>query len=184
MEEWPKVTQVSTLALIDIVSECLPLLGRGSTILGVSSRGLMHTVPNYSALGTTKAFTESLIRYLAIELAPRGIRANVNSPATLDTSAFRAMFLGDEADKRQNAFAEANPGDRGLEMSDVVSVVDFLAGGVRPEPVEDTNEIIVSSYLVNYPPNILVVDGKDWHLGHHTREGRQPPYELRLVICR
>ena len=126
MSEWQQAVQVSTLALIDVVRECLPLLDKGSTVLGISSKGATHAVPNYSAVGAPKAFTESLIRYLAVELAPRGIRANVIAAGPVDTNAFRAMFPDGVAEQRLQAAAKANPSGRGLEVSDIVSVIDFL----------------------------------------------------------
>lgn len=127
MAEWNRAVQVSTLSVIDIVRECSPLLRRGSTILGISSKGATHAVPNYAAVGAPKAFTESLFRYLAVELAPRGIRANVIAAGPVDTEAFRAMFPDGAAEQRLAAAARANPSGRGLEIADIVSVIDFLA---------------------------------------------------------
>ena len=128
MADWNRAVQVSTLAIVDIVRECLPLLRHGSTVLGISSKGATHAVPNYAAVGAPKAFTESLIRYLAVELAPRGIRANVIAAGPVDTEAFRSMFPDGVAEQRLAAAAKANPSGRGLEIADIVSVIDFLAG--------------------------------------------------------
>ena len=44
----------------------------------------------------------------------------------------------------------------------------------RPQ-VEDTDDLVVLCYYFNYRPEISIVDGEDWYIGHHTREGKQLP---------
>jgi NAD(P)-dependent dehydrogenase (short-subunit alcohol dehydrogenase family) len=116
---------VNGTALISLTQGLLPLLGPGSSVIYVSSRGSRTYVPSYVALGPTKALGEALIRYLAIELAPRGVRANTVSAGALDTPAFRTMF-GDQAQQRLDAAAKANPSGRGLELSDVVAAIEWV----------------------------------------------------------
>lgn len=124
--EWREVVEVSSLSLIDIVRECRPLLKYGSSIIALSSKGAVKAVPKYAALGSTKAFTESIIRYLAVELAPYGIRANVLSAGSLDTAAFRSMF-GENAEARLEAAARLNPSGRALTFDDVTGMIYLLA---------------------------------------------------------
>lgn len=116
---------VNGTALISLTQGLLPSLGPGSSIVYVSSRGSRVYVPSYVALGPTKALGEALIRYLAVELAPRGVRANTVSAGALDTPAFRTMF-GAQAEQRLEAAAHANPSGRGLELSDVVSAIEWV----------------------------------------------------------
>ena len=42
---------------------------------------------NYALVGTSKAALEALVRYLAVELAPQGIRVNAVSGGVVDTDA-------------------------------------------------------------------------------------------------
>lgn len=49
-------------------------------------------VPNYAAIGVGKAMAESLMRYLAVELAPKGIRINAITPGIVETDAVRSLF--------------------------------------------------------------------------------------------
>lgn len=60
-------------SLLFLVQAVLPLLSYGSTVFYLTSRGGRIVVPNYAAVGVAKALAESLMRYLAVELAPRGI---------------------------------------------------------------------------------------------------------------
>lgn len=128
-EEWRRAVEISSLSLIDIVREVRPLLKRGSNIIALSSRGATNAIPNYAALGTTKAFTHSIIQYMAVELAPHGIRANVVAAGPIDTEAFRKMF-GESANARLATAAAANPSGRNITFDDIT---ETIAAIIRPE---------------------------------------------------
>ena len=58
-------------------------------IVAVSSLGAIRAIPNYTAVGASKAALESLVRHLALELGPRGIRVNAVSAGVVDTDALK-----------------------------------------------------------------------------------------------
>lgn len=62
-----------TQQLVDFIED-------GGSIVNVSSSASTGAFPGYSAYGSLKAATSSWTRYLAKELAPRGIRVNAVSP--------------------------------------------------------------------------------------------------------
>jgi NAD(P)-dependent dehydrogenase (short-subunit alcohol dehydrogenase family) len=119
--------RVNALSLIDVVREAMPLLGRGSCVFMISSRGGRIVVPEYGPLGIPKALADHIVRYLAIELAPHGIRANMVAPGPLETPAYRSMFP-DNYEERLQAAAAANPSKRALEFEDVGGVIEKLSG--------------------------------------------------------
>lgn len=125
-ENWRRAVAVDSLSLVDVIREIKPMLGYGSSIVALSSRGATNAVPNYAALGAPKALTESLVRYLAVDLAPEGIRVNVVAPGALDTAAFRSVFP-ENYEARLKAAADANPSGRGLTFDDVTGTIAFLA---------------------------------------------------------
>lgn len=116
---------VNGLALVDLAREAGPLLGRGSVLFYLSSRGGRFVIHEYGALGTAKALGEHVVRYLAKELGPRGIRVITVSPGAVDTAALRAMFPETYKD-RLAAAANANPIGRGVEMDDAAALVEAL----------------------------------------------------------
>jgi enoyl-[acyl-carrier protein] reductase III len=118
--------EVNALALIHLVREALPLLGQGSTVFFLSSRGGRFVIPNYGTLGISKALAEHIVRYLAVELAPRGVRVLSVSPGAVDTTAFRAMFP-DSWQQRLAAAAKANPSGRGVKLDDAAAAVELLS---------------------------------------------------------
>lgn len=125
LERFTEAVTLNGIGLLYIAQAAFPLLEEGSTIFFMSSRGSETVVPGYAALGTSKAFGECLIRYLAKELAPHGIRANTVAAGPLDTEAIHSVL--DNADERLAAAAEANPSGRGLEFDDVTEAVVWLA---------------------------------------------------------
>ena len=57
----------------------------GGRIISLSSLGSSRVIPQYSSIGVSKAALESLTRYLAVELAPRGISVNTVSAGAILT---------------------------------------------------------------------------------------------------
>ncbi len=113
-------------SLLFLVQAALPLLRRGSTIFFLSSRGGRIVVSNYAAIGVAKALAESLMRYLAVELAPRGVRINAIAPAIVETDAVRAIF-GADANSLVRGAASHNPSGRGVADTDYTNLMRYLA---------------------------------------------------------
>jgi enoyl-[acyl-carrier protein] reductase III len=104
----------------------VPLMdGRGGRIVGISSLGSGRVLPEYSAVGISKAALESLSRYLAVELAPNGIAVNVVSGGLVDTDALTHFPRRDEMleDSRSRT-----PAGRMVEPLDIARAVAFLCG--------------------------------------------------------
>lgn len=117
---------VNGMALLFLVQAARPLLRRGSTVFFLTSRGGRTVVTNYAAVGVGKALGEALIRYLAAELAPLGVRANCIAPGMVDTDALRAVF-GAETDRLLESSAAHNPSGRGIRHADYTNLIAFLA---------------------------------------------------------
>ena len=125
-DDFTAAVNLNGTALLYLVQAADPLLVRGSTIFFLTSRGGRTVVPNYAAIGVAKALAESLVRYLASELAPRGVRVNSVAPGVVHTDAVRTLF-GDQADEIVKHAAETNPSGRGVRDKDYTSVLRFLA---------------------------------------------------------
>lgn len=113
-------------SLLYLVQAAKPLFRRGSTVFFLSSRGSRTVLPNYAAVGAPKALAEALVRYLALELAPLGVRANCVAPGTVDTEALRRVF-GDKTDEYLRQQAALNPSGRNVSDDDYTALVEFLA---------------------------------------------------------
>ncbi|MDE0050988.1 MAG: SDR family oxidoreductase [Rhodospirillales bacterium] len=125
-DDFTAAVNLNGTALLYLVQAADPLLVSGSTVFFLTSRGGRTVVPNYAAIGVAKALAESLVRYLASELAPRGVRINSIAPGVVETDALRALF-GDQAAEIAKHAAETNPSGRGVRDEDYTSVIRFLA---------------------------------------------------------
>lgn len=91
---------ISAYSLIKFVHEALSHLNDGASILSLSYYGAEKVVPNYKVMGVCKAALEAIIRELAAELGPRGIRVNGISAGAIRTLAssgisdFKELFKG------------------------------------------------------------------------------------------
>lgn len=97
-------------------------------VVAISSHGSMWAVPNYAAIGASKAALESLIRHLAMDFGPRGINFNCVLPGIVATDAVLSM-PGVE-DLIQAAQGRMMVGDRRLKPEDIASTVAFLSSSL------------------------------------------------------
>lgn len=100
-----------------------PLLVPGSVIVAMSSLGAIRAVPQYAALGASKAALESIARHLALELGPTGIRVNVVSPGLVPT---RALEHFPNKEHLLEVASSRTPLARLCTPDDVAAVVAFL----------------------------------------------------------
>ena len=126
VEGWDHTMNVNARALLFGAQRAAALMPPGGGhIIAISSPGGQRVMPDYVAVGASKAALESLVRYLAVELAGRNIRVNAVSPGLVVTDAFKHFAaLGDET-VIQRAI-ENTPAGRLVTPEDVAGVVAFL----------------------------------------------------------
>ncbi|MCM2387241.1 SDR family NAD(P)-dependent oxidoreductase [Streptomyces albipurpureus] len=90
-EEWSRILDTNLTASYRIIQQSLPLLGAGSSVVNIGSRGAAAGIPLRAHYTAAKAAVIGLTRSLAKELGPRGIRVNVVAPGVIETEAFDAM---------------------------------------------------------------------------------------------
>ena len=89
-KHWNWTMDINAAALLPLVQRTVPLMGdTGGHVIAVSSLGAVRAIPNYAAVGASKAALESLVRHLAVELAQRDIRVNAVSAGVVDTDALK-----------------------------------------------------------------------------------------------
>lgn len=98
--------EISCVAFLRAVQLAVPLMeGRGGTIIGVSGADTRTVIPDHGVLAGAKAAMEAMIRYLAVELGPRGITILGVNPGTIMGDSIKAMLgdlyrLAEEAEER------------------------------------------------------------------------------------
>jgi enoyl-[acyl-carrier protein] reductase III len=124
-KHWDWTLNANARALLSLVRAAAPSMAAGSAVVAVSSLGSIRVLENYALIGTSKAALESLVRYLAVELAPRGIRVNAVSGGVVETSAL------DHFPNREQMLEDARtktPAGRMVETRDIADAVLFLCG--------------------------------------------------------
>lgn len=122
-KHWDWTLGANARAFLSLARASVPSMRAGSSLVGISSLGSTRVLENYVLVGTSKAALESLVRYLAVELAPRGIRVNAVSAGVVETGALEHF------PNREQMLAsgrERTPAGRLVEPRDVADAVAFL----------------------------------------------------------
>jgi enoyl-[acyl-carrier protein] reductase III len=125
-KHWDWTLDINARSILRCARRAVPLMedhGWGR-IIGVTSFGSTRVFSEYGVIGISKAAIETLIRYLAVELAPKGITANAVSPGIVDTDALK--FFPIDVEDTLQAAATRTPAHRVTTPEDVAKVVAFL----------------------------------------------------------
>jgi NAD(P)-dependent dehydrogenase (short-subunit alcohol dehydrogenase family) len=119
---------VNVKGVIFTLQKLLPLLGQGSSVIVNTSVADQRGAAMMSIYSATKGAVAALVRTLAVELAPRGIRVNSVSPATIITPIQAKFGLPPEvAAASAKHYAARIPLGRFGAAEEVAQMVLFLA---------------------------------------------------------
>jgi len=122
-KHWDWTLNANARSLLSLARACAPQMESGSSIVAISSLGAQRVLENYVLVGTSKAALESVVRYLAVELAPRGIRVNAVSAGVVETEALDHFPNREEM---LRAGRTRTPAGRLVEPDDVAGAVTYL----------------------------------------------------------
>jgi enoyl-[acyl-carrier protein] reductase I len=114
---------VSCHSFIRMAKLALPLMANGGCLLTVSFYGADRVVENYNVMGPVKAALESSVRYLAADLAERGIRVHAISTGPVKTRAASGI---DRFDALLDEVRERTPTQRLVGIDEIGRVSAFL----------------------------------------------------------
>ena len=123
LKHWRWCMETNAFALNLLAQRAAPLMGAGGRIIAMSSLGSVRAMPNYAFIGASKAALESLVRSLAQELGPSGIRVNAVSAGVVETDAL-AYFPN--RDELVASFKARTPAGPVLTPQDVAGAVYLL----------------------------------------------------------
>jgi enoyl-[acyl-carrier protein] reductase III len=122
-KHWDWTMNANARALLTLARLAAPSMQPGSSIVAVSSLGSQRVLDNYALVGTSKAALEALVRYLAVELAPREIRVNAVSAGLVETG---ALDYFPNRDEMLAWYEQRTPVGRLVGPRDVAAAVCFL----------------------------------------------------------
>jgi enoyl-[acyl-carrier protein] reductase III len=138
---WDWTMDVNARAFLLAAQRAVPLMQKrgGGAIVAISSPGSGRVMPDYIAVGASKAALESLTRYLAVELAPLGINVNAVSPGLVETDALKHFATLADPEVIPRAI-QNTPAGRLVQPEDVAGVVAFLCS---PDAAMIRGQVIV-----------------------------------------
>lgn len=148
-KHWDWTLDINARSILRCAQHAVPLMeaqGWGR-IVGVTSFGSHRVFSEYGIVGISKAAIEALVRYLAVELAPKGITVNAVSPGIVDTDALRSFPIDVGQVLRQAA--QRTPAGRITTPQDVARVIAFLCS-------DDAAMIVGQTIVVDGGWSILV----------------------------
>ena len=93
LEAWDHAMDSQAKAFLVGIRESAELMGQGGRVIAITYApgGQRGTWQPWVAMGSAKAALESLVRYFAVALAPRGITVNSVSPGLTDDSVLQSF---------------------------------------------------------------------------------------------
>ena len=135
--QWDLIMNINARGLL-LCSQRAAAMMDGGHIVAISSWGGQRVVPNYGALGPTKAALEAVIRYLAVELASKDIRVNGVLGGLVATDSLEGF---PESSSIQHEVLSRTPGGRLGLPGDIAGIVNFL---ISPDAQWICGQLIVA----------------------------------------
>ncbi|MBG9378430.1 SDR family oxidoreductase [Panacibacter sp. DH6] len=107
-----------------LIQKCAPIMNAGGSIVNISTGTTRFTNPGYSVYASMKGAMEILTKYLARELGPKGITANIVAPGPVETDFNNATIRNNPQLKER--LAGLSPLNRVGSANDIGGVVAFL----------------------------------------------------------
>jgi enoyl-[acyl-carrier protein] reductase III len=120
---WDWTMDINARAFLLCAQHAARLMNSGGKIVSISSLGSRMVLPIYTAVGVSKAALEALTRYLAVELASKGISVNCVSAAAVETEAIK-LYTSDK--DLPDLTWKTTPAGRMVLPEDIAKAVVFL----------------------------------------------------------
>ncbi|HEY0463492.1 MAG TPA: SDR family oxidoreductase, partial [Polyangiaceae bacterium] len=139
------VMEVGVRSLLVACKLALPLLARSAhpRVVALTSSGADFAIPNYHAVGISKAALAASVRYLAQELGPQGVLCNSLSFSILATDAAQRVIGQSESQQTHGYLAKRSMTRLPLSF----------------EHVTNSLGVLVSPLCMNLTGETLSVDG-------------------------
>lgn len=138
-EGFKMAMEISAYSLIAVTNAAKEILSDRSAVAAMTYFGGEKCVPGYNVMGICKAALDAIVRYLAFDLGPRGIRVNALSAGPMKTLAGSAAGVG--------------------EMLGLYAQMAPLGRNITHEEVGRTGAFLLSDYSDGITGEVMHVDG-------------------------
>jgi NAD(P)-dependent dehydrogenase (short-subunit alcohol dehydrogenase family) len=127
-ETFEAIVKTNVTAVFFTIQSALPHLKPGAVVVATGSVQANAGAPGYSAYAASKAGLRAMVRVLAGELSPRGIRINMVSPGPVETPIWgRSGRSAAELEALEKRIRATVPMERYGTADEVAAAVLFLA---------------------------------------------------------
>jgi enoyl-[acyl-carrier protein] reductase I len=141
-----RAMEVSCHSFATLAKLCAPHMTHGGSMVTMSYLGADEAVPHYGLMGPVKAALESLVRYMAVELGPQGVRVYAVSPGPIPTRAASGIE-GFDALMQHNI--AKSPLGRLVTLQEIANLSTFLCTDAASGMTGQTIYVDAGSHAVN-----------------------------------
>lgn len=145
-KHWDWTMQINAKGPWILSKSISKLMPSKSRIINISSPGSTKVLNNYFSIGVSKAALESITRYMAFDLASKGINVNSISASMIETDAIKHFPNQDEIEK---IISRENPKKQKLLAEDIAKAAVMLC-------LEESEMIIGQNILVDGGDTLLL----------------------------
>lgn len=140
---------ISSYSLIALVAALREDLNDNASVMALTYYGATAIIPNYNVAGIAKAALESIVRYLAFDLGPRGIRVNAISAGPIKTASSRQVDRFVSILTRVEAAA---PLRRNVTPADIGNTAVYLASDLSTAVTGDVHFVDAGYHVMGLFP--------------------------------
>jgi enoyl-[acyl-carrier protein] reductase I len=115
--------EISAYSLIPMGREAKKYMTEGGSLIAMTYLASQRVVPSYNVMGSAKAALEHIVRQLAFELGPQGIRVNAVSAGPLQTVSARGVASFNDI---RSIYPEKTPLKRNITVEEAADASYFL----------------------------------------------------------
>lgn len=120
-----KTMGLTLASFLDLTRGLLPFMRPDGRVLAISGWDSFRMLPGHGLLGAAKAALETMVKYLALELAEKQVTAIGLAPGPVDTDSFR-IYGGETWDDYNREWSDRTPVGRIAGPDDLAPILAFL----------------------------------------------------------